>query len=255
MLTQIENLKRYGESAGSPYEAHEKFSHEAISLLTSGTMERAMNLREEPPEVRVRYGDNIYGQRVLLARRLIEAGARFVTVNQAVQGGLFGDGVTDGTWDNHHLLFESMMSFSSQPAGIPAGYKWHRYDGPGNLPQLDMSLSALLDDLDERGLLETTLVVVTGEFGRTPRINREGGRDHYPNAGCLLMAGGRVSRGAVIGATDRNGALPATRPWGPEDVAASLYHALGIDPHRTHFPRLARPTPITDGAVIDGLFA
>ncbi|MCC7419455.1 MAG: DUF1501 domain-containing protein [Planctomycetaceae bacterium] len=255
MLAQIENLRRFGEAAGSPYEAHDKFAHEAISLLTSGVMEQAMNLREEPPEIRAKYGDNIYGQRVLLARRLVEAGARFVTVNQAVQGGLFGDGLTDGTWDNHHLLFDSMMSHANPPANIPNGYKWHRYDGPGNLPQLDMSLSALLDDLDERGLLETTLVVVMGEFGRTPRINSMAGRDHYPNAGCLLMAGGGVARGAVIGATDRNGALPATRPWGPEDVAASIYHALGIDPHRTHFPRLARPTPITDGAVIDGLFA
>jgi hypothetical protein len=119
---------------------------------------------------------------VLLARRLIEAGARFVTINHVVQGGLFGNGVTDGTWDNHQFLFDSMMSGSPPTTTVP-GYKWHAYQGPGNLPQLDMSLSALLDDLDERGLLETTLVVVMGEFGRTPRINKDGGRDHYPNAG------------------------------------------------------------------------
>ena len=124
-----------------------------------------------------------------------------------------------------------------------------------NCDQARLALSALLDDLSERGLLETTLVVVMGEFGRTPRINKDGGRDHYPNAGCVLMAGGGVRGGAVIGATDRTGSIPATRPWGPEDVAASIYHALGLDPHRTHFPRLPRPTPIADGAVIDGLFA
>jgi uncharacterized protein (DUF1501 family) len=118
-----------------------------------------------------------------------------------------------------------------------------------------MSLSTLLDDLEERGLLESTLVVVMGEFGRTPRINKDAGRDHYPNAGSLLMAGAGVRRGVVIGATDRIGSAPATRPWTPEDVAASIYHAMGIDSHRTYFPRLPRPTPIASGQVIDGLFA
>lgn len=254
MLTQLENLGRLGARNRTPFEAHDKFAREAIDLLTSGAMERAMKLDEEPLALRERYGLNIYGQRVLLARRLIESGARFVTINQAVQGGLFGDGVTDGTWDNHQLLFDSMMSVAKAPANIPSGNKWHAYEGPGNLPQLDMSLSALLDDLDQRGLLDTTLVVVMGEFGRTPRINKDGGRDHYPNAGCLLMAGAGVRRGAVIGSTDRTGSIPATRPWGPEDVAASVYHALGIDAHRTYFPRLPRPTPIADGQVIDGLF-
>lgn len=255
MLTQLENLGRLSELNHGPFEAHDKFSDEALALLTSGAMERALNLNEEPLPLRERYGMNIYGQRVLLARRLVEAGARFVTINHAVQGGLFGNGVTDGTWDNHQLLFDSMMSFANQPPKIPSGYPWHRYEGPGNLPQLDMSLSTLLDDLHERGLLDRTLVVVMGEFGRTPRINRDGGRDHYPNAGCVLLAGGRINGGAVIGATDRTGSIPATRPWGPEDVAASIYHGLGIDPHRTYFPRLARPTPIADGQVIDGLFS
>jgi hypothetical protein len=254
LLSQLENLDKLSEGGTGAFEAHDKFGAEAISLLTSGAMARAMNLDEERPELRERYGLNVYGQRVLLARRLIEAGARFVTINHAVQGGLFGNGTTDGTWDNHHLLFESMMSFAAAPANTPSGYKWHSYRGPGNLPQLDMSLSTLLDDLDERGLLDTTLVVVMGEFGRTPRINKDGGRDHYPNAGSVLMAGAGVHRGAVIGATDRSGAFPATRPWTPEDVAASIYHALGIDHHRTYFPRLPRPTPIAAGQVIDGLF-
>jgi len=255
ILNQLDDLCRLGDVAGDSLDAHEKFSGEAIELLTSGAMQRAMNLDEETPETRARYGNSINGNRVLLARRLIEAGARFVTINHAVQGGLFGAGPTNGTWDNHHLLFESMMSFEHEPAHIPGSYKWHSTPGPGNLPQLDLSLSALLDDLDDRGMLDSTLVVVMGEFGRTPRINKDAGRDHYPSAGSVLMAGAGVSRGAVIGATDRSGAAPITRAWMPEDFATSIYHALGIDAHSTHFPRLTRPTPIADGQVIEGLFA
>lgn len=254
ILAQMEQLGRLRESPLAAFEAHDQFADEAVSLLTSGSMVRAMRLDSEPLPLRERYGLNLYGQRVLLARRMIEAGARFVTINQAVQGGLFGEGTTNGTWDTHHLSFDSMMSFASAPANIPSGYKWHHYDGPGNLPQLDMSLSTLLDDLDERGLLDTTLVVVMGEFGRTPKINKDAGRDHYPNAGCVLLAGAGVNRGVVIGASDKHGSTPATRPWRPEDVAASIYHALGIDSHRTYFPRLPRPTPIADGEIIEGLF-
>lgn len=253
MLAQLDNLCRLGEVNDGSLEAHDRFSSEAISLLTSGAMQRAMNLEEEPLALRERYGNNIYGQRILLARRLIEAGSRFVTINHAVQGGLFGAGKTNGTWDNHHLLFESMMSFEHEPAVIPSGYPWHKTPGPGNLPQLDMSLSTLLDDLDDRGLLDSTLVVVMGEFGRTPRINKNAGRDHYPGAGSLLMAGAGVHGGAVIGATDRNGASPISQPVGPEDVGASIYHLLGIDPHQSYFPRLTRPTPISDGTPIAGL--
>lgn len=254
MLEQLDGLCRLGDLAGDSLEAHEKFSGEAIDLLTSGAMQRAMNLDEESVATRARYGDSITGNRVLLARRLIEAGARFVTVNHAVQGGLFGAGPTNGTWDNHHLLFDSMMSFERTPANIPSGYKWHSNPGPGNLPQLDLSLSALLDDLEDRGMLDSTLVVVMGEFGRTPRINQHAGRDHYPGAGSVLMAGAGVNRGAVIGATDRHGSAPITRPWAPEDFAASIYHAMGIEAHTTYFPRLTRPTPVADGQVIEGLF-
>ncbi len=253
MLTQLENLCRLGEVSDGSLEAHDRFSHEALSLLTSGAMQKAMNLDEEPLALRERYGNNIYGQRILLGRRLIEAGSRFVTINHAVQGGLFGAGTTNGTWDNHHLLFESMMSFENEPAVIPSGYPWHKTQGPGNLPQLDMSLSTLLDDLGEKGMLDSTLVVVMGEFGRTPRINKNAGRDHYPGAGSLLMAGGGVQGGAVIGATDRKGATPISQPVGPEDVGASIYHLLGLDPHQTYFPRLTRPTPISDGTPIAGL--
>ena len=257
LLTQLDNLDQLSRTPmiGS-LEAHDKFGEEAISLLTSGAMVRAMNLDEERAELRERYGMNVYGQRVLMARRLIEAGsslrdrescsARRI-VRRRNDGRHLGQPPTVVRVDDVSRRVRRRIS--------PSGYRWHSYRGPGNLPQLDMSLSTLLDDLDQRGLLDTTLVVVMGEFGRTPRINKDGGRDHYP--GCRQRAVGRCgnSTGAVIGATDRTGAAPATRPWTPEDVAASIYHALGIDHHRTYFPRLPRPTPIADGQVIDGLFA
>ncbi len=254
MLNQLENLSQLAEVEDSGLLANDKFASEAIAMLTSGAMRKAMNLDAEPTAVRERYGANIYGQRVLLGRRLIEAGARFVTINQAVQGGLFGDGKTNGTWDNHGWLFDSMMSFKHRPSAVPSGSKWHSYSGPGNLPQFDMSLSTLLDDLEDRGLLDTTLVVAMGEFGRTPKVNKTAGRDHYPRAGNVLLAGAGIRGGAVIGATDKNGAAPKTRPWRPEDFGASIYHALGIDHHRTYFPHLPRPTPIADGEIIDNLF-
>jgi hypothetical protein len=255
LLKQMDALSRMAAAESKVTTTHGGIYQEAVSMLTSGAIQKAANLSEEPRPLRERYGMNIYGQRVLLARRLVEAGARFVTINHAVQGGLFGSGTTNGTWDNHHLLFESMMSFKSQPRVTPKGYPWQIYDGPGNLPQLDMSLSTLLDDLDQRGLLDTTLVVAMGEFGRTPKINSEGGRDHYPGAGSVLLAGAGVKGGNVIGATDRNGTGPATRPLTPGDFAASIYHALGFDPHTTYYPRLPRPTAIAEGEVIQGLFA
>ncbi|MEO1999913.1 MAG: DUF1501 domain-containing protein [Planctomycetaceae bacterium] len=255
LLSQINNLSRLETQSNQRLRVHEELINEAVTTLTSGQIQRAANLDEESLATRQRYGQNIYGQRVLLARRMIEAGARFVTVNHAVQGGLFGKGKTNGTWDNHGWLFDSMMSFGTRPAAVPAGSKWHEYDGPGNLPQLDMSLTSLLEDLEQRGMLDTTLVVVMGEFGRTPKINKTAGRDHYPRAGNVLMAGAGVARGHVIGATDKNGSAPVTRPWTPADFAASIYHGLGIDPHSTYYPRLPRPTRIAEGQVIDGLFA
>ena len=254
LLNQIDDLGRLGDAGFPQSGAHDELFDEAVNTLTSGSMQRAANLSEEPLDVRERYGMNVYGQRVLLARRLIEAGARFVTINHAVQGGLFGKGQTNGTWDNHGWLFDSMMSFASKPAAVPADSTWHSYNGPGNLPQLDMSLTSLLIDLEERGILDKTLVVAMGEFGRTPRINKTAGRDHYPRAGSVLLAGAGIRGGAVIGATDRTGSAPATQPYSPADFGASIYHALGIDANTTYYPRLPRPTRIADGEVIEGLF-
>lgn len=254
MLRQIDNLSRLAHAENKSLKARESVYDEAVATLTSGAIQKAANLGDEPRALRERYGMNIYGQRVLLARRMVEAGARFVTINHAVQGGLFGKGKTNGTWDNHDDIFGAMMSFAKPGTGVNPT-NWHSYDGPGNLPQLDMSLSTLLDDLSQRGLLDTTLVVAMGEFGRTPKINKSAGRDHYPRAGCVLLAGAGIKGGAVIGATDKSGSDPATQPYGPQDFAASIYHALGIDHHTTYYPRLPRPTPLADGSVIDGLFA
>ncbi len=255
LLDQIDDLGRLTDANNTTLSVHDDLYDEAVNTLTSGAMQRAADLSKEPLDLRERYGMNVYGQRVLLGRRMIEAGARFVTINHAVQGGLFGKGTTNGTWDNHGWLFDSMMSFGPRPAGAPAKSTWHSYNGPGNLPQLDMSLTTLLTDLEDRGLLDTTLVVAMGEFGRTPKINKTAGRDHYPRAGNVLLAGAGIKGGAVIGATDKNGTAPATRPYSPADFGASIYHALGIDANTTYYPRLPRPTRIADGEVIDGLFA
>jgi hypothetical protein len=239
LLTQVDNLSRLADVPSSGVALHDKFHREAYETLTSGQLKKAARLDEEATRLRERYGMTPYGQRVLLARRLIEAGVRFVTINQAVQkrGRSSSAG---GSWDNHNDIFNAMMTLDQQP---------------GNLPELDRSLSALLEDLDDRGLLDSTLVVVMGEFGRTPRINRNGGRDHYPKAGSVLLAGAGISAGVVVGATDRNGTEPNTVPLTPADFAATIYHALGIDAHRTYFPRKPRPTPIADGNVIEELFA
>lgn len=257
LLDQIDVLGALGESQAVTSQVHQQIYDEAFAMLTSEAMKRAANLHEEPLSLRERYGLNIYGQRVLLARRLIEAGSRFVTINQAVQGGPYTSPNLEsaGTWDNHSDIFSFLMTFGGEPPrGRAAHGNWNGYEGPGNLPQLDMSLAALIDDLDERGMLDTTLLVAMGEFGRTPKINKNGGRDHYPRAGSVLMAGAGVRGGAVIGATDREGTEPVTRPWLPEDFGASIYHALGMDANTTYYPRLPRPTKIAEGEVIEGLF-
>ncbi|QDU96662.1 DUF1501 domain-containing protein [Lignipirellula cremea] len=238
LLSQMDQLSQLADAGGEGLHLHDHAHREAFDTLTSGRLRQAARLEDEPAALRERYGMTAYGQRVLLSRRLIEAGVRFVTINQAVQNEGRTSG-TGGTWDNHDGLFEKMLSLDGQP---------------GNLVELDRSLSALIEDLDQRGRLETTLIVVMGEFGRTPRINSKAGRDHYPKAGSVLLAGGGISGGVVVGATDRQGAEPNTVPHSPADFAATIYHALGIDAHRTYFPRKPRPTPIADGHVIKELF-
>ena len=214
------------------------FQAKAFDLLTSPATQRAFQVDREPAKVRDAYGRNIYGQSVLLARRLIEAGVRFVTANAVSnpQTTLACFQIWD-THRDHFRLYSDTL-----------------------LPELDQSLSALLTDLDERGLLAETLVIVMGEFGRTPRINtgQPGipvpGRDHWGNAISVMVAGGGLKGGVVVGSTNDKAERPKDRPLKPGDLLATVYHQLGIDPTLTFKDHTGRPHPILDeGKPIDEL--
>jgi uncharacterized protein (DUF1501 family) len=213
------------------------FYQRAYSLLTSPQARKAFDINAEPASVRDRYGRHTYGQRLLLARRLVEAGVRLVTV---YWGGHVN--APDQYWDTHK------NNFPDQKNSL--------------LPPFDQCLSALLEDLDQRGLLETTLVVVMGEFGRTPRIGMitanastdSTGRDHWPFCYSIVVAGGGVKGGRVIGASDETASYPTERPVHPRDITATIYHALGIDPHTEIHDRLGRPIPATQGEPVRELF-
>jgi hypothetical protein len=208
----------------------------AFRMLTSPAVRRAFDLRAEPERVRDRYGRTKVGQRCLLARRLVEAGAPFVMVDYGY------DPEFGNLWDNHRVAVQN------QP---------HICDivkEPYHLAGTDRACAALVEDLDHRGLLPETLVVFLTEFGRTPRINRDGGRDHWGAAGSLFFAGGGVRGGQVIGATDRHAAYPTGTAHTPGDVAATIYHALGIDPETLLYDRQRRPHPVLpEGEPIPGL--
>ncbi len=206
----------------------------ALSMLTSSAVKKAFDLSSEPKAVRDRYGRTTYGQGCLLARRLVEAGVRFVNVYFApFIGGC------EGGWDTH--------GFNDKPM-YPILKKYL-------LPMTDQTLPTLLEDLEARGLLETTLVVWVGEFGRSPRINNLAGRDHWPQCYTALLAGGGVKRGFAFGASDKNGAYPSSDPVRPEDLSATIFHLLGIDPRTEVQDSLNRPMPISPGSVIEGVLA
>lgn len=202
---------------------------QAFDLLAGGAAARAFDLGQEARSTRERYGRHVFGQSVLLARRLVEAGVRLVAVNWVRHD----DGKGGQGWDTHvnHL-------------------NWSKDE---LLPPTDRAVSALLDDLAERGLLDETLVVLTGEFGRTPQFNKDGGRDHWPHVFSTLVAGGGVRGGQVYGASTRDGAYVASDPVSPEDLAATLYHCLGVDPRTPILDQLARPFPLSDGQVLTRL--
>ena len=185
----------------------------AYDLLTSPAMREAVRIDREPPKVRDAYGRNIYGQSVLLARRLIEAGTRVACVSWAPDA--------NATWDTHGQNFTKLKREL--------------------LPQLDAAVSGLLTDLFDRGMLERTLVVVMGEFGRTPKINPAAGRDHWNFCYSLVLAGGGVRGGVVHGASDALGAKPSRNPVTPADVIATVYECLGVPPDLELRDRLARP--------------
>ncbi len=208
----------------------------ALTMLTAPRVKKAFDLSEEPAALRDQYGRTTYGQGCLLARRLVEAGARFINVYFAATIG--GQGSTGG-WDTH--------GFNNKPMyPILKNYL---------LPITNQTVPTLLEDLDARGLLDETLVVWVGEFGRSPRINATAGRDHWPRCYTALLAGGGVRRGSVFGSSDKTGAFPASDAVRPDDLAATLFHLLGVDPHTEVHDALNRPLPITQGKPITGLLA
>jgi hypothetical protein len=197
------------------------YRQQALALTESGRTQRAFDIQAEPEAVRRRYGRNFFGQSVLLGRRLLEAGVRLVQVNcmSSIFGGLVN-------WDTHKNNFSLLKDVL--------------------LPRMDQGVAALLEDLSATGQLAQTLVVVTGEFGRTPKINAEAGRDHWASAFSVLLAGAGLAGGGLYGASDRRGGEPADRPVTSGQLAATVFHALGIDP-MTQLPNVqGRPWRICD---------
>jgi hypothetical protein len=193
-------------------------------MLTSPALRDALDIRREPGPLRDRYGRNLFGQSLIVGRRMVEAGARFVTVIWDMP-----DGAPSG-WDSHEELSTSLRDHL--------------------LPGLDQGFSALLEDLGQRGLLEETLVVCVGEMGRTPRYENRGtpdGRDHWSYCFPALLAGPGVESGTFYGASDRHAAYPLEQPVSPEDLAATLFTTLGIDPHAPLLTRQGQPLPLVTG--------
>jgi hypothetical protein len=198
--------------------SRDKFADQAYDLLTSTAAQSAFQMTAERAHTRERYGRNPFGQSCLLARRLVEAGVGFVTLNDRGMGPL--------GWDTHAQNFPTIKNTMAPP--------------------LDQGVSALIQDLEERGLLDTTLVVVMGEFGRTPKINNMAGRDHHGRANSLIIAGGGMPRGLVLGKTDAKADSPAERPITPADLAATVYSTLGIDPERRFETPDGQPIRLVD---------
>jgi hypothetical protein len=224
LLKSFDGLRRDADATGQ-VEALDRFGQKAWNILTSRAARDAFDLDKEPAAVRERYGfmpafdpkasnrcgAPAWSQRILLARRLVEAGVRLVTVDLR-------------WWDTHVKGFESLRL--------------------GFLPRFDRAYSALIEDLDSRGLLESTLVIAWGEFGRTPKVNTDAGRDHYPNVFSAALAGGPIKGGRVLGESDEKGAFPKSNPKSPQDVLATLYKHLGIDVTEQYLNNTGRPISV-----------
>ena len=224
-------LLRYSEQA----RGFDAYYEKALAMLDSPKLREAFNLSAESDQTRESYGRTAYGQSCLLARRLVEAGTKFVTAYFSPNiGGDVGSG-----WDTHGNGGKKMF---------PILEKYH-------LPMTDQTLPTLLDELDQRGLLDTTLVVWMGEFGRTPKINAAASRDHWPDCYTVLLAGGGVKRGFVYGASDKTASHPTENPVRPDDLAATIFHLLGIDPHTEVYGIDKRPLKISEGEPVTGIIA
>lgn len=220
LLRDVEQLERDRAEQGRA-RAMSTYYQRARDLMSSPEARRAFDIRSEPEVVRRTYGYTSLGQSCLLARRLVEAGCRFV-------------GIDHSGWDHHQTIFPSLIK--------------------DMLPHVDHAYSALINDLDQRGMLSNTLVIMMGEMGRTPVINREAGRDHWSMAQSIQFSGGGVRQGQVIGSTDRRAAAPTTDPISVEDILFTMLTQMGIDPAKIYHTPLGRPVPIVDGGrMIPGL--
>jgi hypothetical protein len=199
----------------------------ALRLLANPELRRPFDIREESGRVRDRYGRHLLGQSLLLARRLVEGGVNFVTVFDGQTNG------QDANWDSHEKLFPRHRQL---------------------IPPADEALSALIEDLGARGLLDSTLVLGGGEFGRTPKVNGNAGRDHWPYCYSAVLAGGGVTGGAVYGSSDRIGGRPASDPATPADVAATIFWRFGIDPATEVRDQTGRPFRLSEGEPLARLF-
>ena len=221
LLGAVDDLARQVQG-NDQIETYDEFHQRAATMILSSEARSAFAIEAESDRLRERYGRTTFGQSCLLGRRLIERGVRFVTINY-------------GGWDHHAKIFESLDK---------------------KLPEFDQGFSALLADMDTRGLLAETMVLAFGEFGRSPKVNKDAGRDHWGPAASLVFAGGGVTRGQVVGATDKMGGFAARRPVAPGDVACTVFQALGIDPTKMLPSPDGRPVSILDtGETIKELYA
>lgn len=221
--SQVDRLPRIAEkAAGDPVNALDEYYEQGFSLVSSAEAQKAFDIHAEPQQVRDRYGRTGFGQRALLARRLVEAGVPFITLYE-------------GGWDHHGQMFKRLQE---------------------RLPSFEATIATLIEDLDQRGMLDTTLVLALGEFGRTPKINPNAGRDHWSSAMSVMFAGCGTPGGQVVGATDRNGYAAMERILTPEMFAATVYRKLGIDPDKVFYTPQGRPTHlVSDPTPISELFA
>jgi Protein of unknown function (DUF1501) len=219
LLRQLDRYRQATErAANGQAQAVGEYQREAFNLMASPAARRAFDIQAESDRLRDEFGRNSLGQSCLMARRLVEAGVRCVTIDHS-------------NWDTHDNNFVTLRQQL--------------------LPAFDAALAALFRDLADRGILDTTLVVVSGEFGRTPRVNNNAGRDHWGPAFTVVLGGGGIRGGRVVGATDARAERPAGNPHGPEDLAATIYHRLGIDPADEFYTPEGRPVPIVNnGRVI-----
>ena len=230
LLGSLDRIRREVDSSGV-MDGLDSFNQQAYQLITGERARQAFDISQEDPTLRDKYGRNSFGQSALLARRLVEAGVTFVTIH-------------NGGWDHHWDLEQGMKS---------------------RLPSMDQSVAALISDLSDRGMLDRTMVLVMGEFGRSPRLNDGGnggpprsmgtpGRDHWGNVMSVLIGGGGIQGGRVVGASNSKGEFPAERPVKPADLLATIYQQMGIDLSLSFQNRAGRPIPINNyGAVINEL--